>query len=76
MTDRLHNVVSQVLGVSIEALTDTDSPDTIESWDSLAHINLVLALEAEYGLSFSPDEAVELLSVAAIRKFLIKRGLA
>jgi len=76
MTDRLHNVVSQVFGVSVENLTDADRPDSIESWDSLAHINLVLALEAEYEISFSPDEAVEMLSVGAIRKILINRGLA
>ena len=76
MTDRLHNVVSQVFGVSIEKLTDADTPDSIESWDSLAHINLVLALEAEYGISFTPDEAVEMLSVEAIRKILSERGIA
>lgn len=75
MNDRLHNVVSQVFGVSIENLTDMDSPNSIESWDSLAHIDLVLALEAEYGVSFSPDESVQMLSVEAIREILIKRGL-
>lgn len=75
MTDRVHKVVAQVLGASIETLTDADGPSSIESWDSLAHINLVLALEAEYGIRFSSDEAVEMLSVGAIRKILIDRGL-
>jgi acyl carrier protein len=76
MTDRLLNVVSQVLGVSIENLSDADSPASIESWDSIAHINLVVALEAEFEISFSSDDAVEMLSVEAIRKILLKRGIA
>lgn len=72
MTDRLYKVTSQVFGVPIEKLRDEDSPNSIDSWDSLGHINLVLALEAEFGVSISPDEAVEMLSIGAIRKVLVK----
>ncbi len=75
MTDKLLNVVSQVLGVPVENLSDADSPSSIESWDSLAHINLVVALEAEFEISFSSDDAVEMLSVEAIRKILLKHGI-
>jgi acyl carrier protein len=74
MPDRLHRVIAEVLGVSVETLTDEANPSTIESWDSLAHLNLILALAAEFDMQLSPDEAAEMLSVGEIRKILLERG--
>jgi acyl carrier protein len=75
MADKVCDVIAQVLGISIENLTDEDSPDTIESWDSLVHINLVLALEAEFDVSLSPDDVAEMLSVGLVRKTLLEHGV-
>ncbi len=75
MVDKLYNIVSQVFDIPAENLTDEDSPDTIESWNSLAHVNLVMALEAEFGLSLSPDEAEEMLSIGLIRSLLSERDI-
>jgi acyl carrier protein len=75
MPDRLYNVVAEVFGVPVDNLTDEDNPATIESWDSLAHVNLILALEAEFGMVLSPDEAAEMLSVRQIRAILLERGV-
>jgi acyl carrier protein len=59
-------IVAQIFQVPLEELTPNSSPDTIESWDSLAHLNLVLALEQEFGIQFTPEEIEELLSVELI----------
>jgi len=75
MTDRLYNVISQVLGVPVEDITDEDSPDSLESWDSLTHVSLVVSLEAEFNLAISPDDASEMLSVTLIRNILRARGI-
>src|SRR5262249_28355551 len=66
MKERVLAIVSQVLGVEVDALDESSSPDTIESWDSLNHMNLVLALEEEFGVQFSDDQIVQLLSLGAI----------
>ena len=50
---RIFRVVSDVLGVPIEKVNDESSPDTTQAWDSLSHINLILALEAEFAISLS-----------------------
>lgn len=72
-SDRVYRVVSDVLGVPVTAVNDESSPDTIESWDSLAHINLILALEAEFGISLSDEDAVDMLSVRLIKMILAER---
>lgn len=67
MQDRVYAVVSKVMGVPVGEISDDSSPDTIAAWDSLKHMNLVLALEEEFGVRFSPEQIVELLNVELIR---------
>ncbi len=66
LTGRVLRVVSQVLGVPIESLNARSSSDTVEEWDSLTHMNVVLGLEEEFSVSFTDDQIVSLLSVDAI----------
>lgn len=66
LTGRVLRVVSQVLGVPIESLNERSSSDTVEEWDSLTHMNVVLGLEEEFSVSFTDDQIVSLLSVDAI----------
>ena len=63
MRERVRRIVSDVLQLPLEEVRADTSPDTVESWDSIQHLNLVLALEQEFGAQFDPDEIEELLSV-------------
>lgn len=65
--DRLRAVFASVFGIDAARLSDDDSYETIPEWDSVNHINLVLSLEAEFGIQLEPGEIAELTSVAAIR---------
>ena len=40
--------------------------DQIPTWDSINHMNLIVALEEEYKVRFSEDEINELLSLDLI----------
>jgi FkbH-like protein len=68
--ERLLRTLIGVFGVSAEELTDEASPETIERWDSLNHLNLVLAIESEYGISLSPQDALAMQSIGKIREVL------
>ena len=54
------------LEVPLDQVLPQSSPDTIETWDSIHHLNMVLALEQEFGIQFSPEEIEQLLSVELI----------
>jgi acyl carrier protein len=54
---RIKKVMSAVFEIPIESITEESSNDNIENWDSLRHLNLILALEEEFGISM-PDEEV------------------
>ena len=64
---RIKNVMAGVFGVPVEQISEDSSPDTIEKWDSLHHMNLIIALEEDFTLQFSDDEIAELLNFAMIQ---------
>jgi len=73
--DRLCQTVAGVLGVAVSELTDASSPETIPAWDSLNHLNLVMALEGEFGVSLSPEDALEMRTVGLMRAILQRNGV-
>lgn len=64
--ERVRRIVSDVFAVPVDQVTDESSPETIEAWDSMAHLNLVLSLEQEFAITFDLNEIAELTSVPAI----------
>ncbi len=68
--NRIRSIFSDIFQVPLEEVTAQSSPDTIPNWDSLQHLNLVLALEQEFHIQFTPEEIEELLSVELVAALL------
>lgn len=73
--DQLFAVLAEVLNTSPSELTPSTTRDHLDSWDSLAIINLAIALEGEYGISLSAAEVESLTAVKAILALLDKHGV-
>jgi acyl carrier protein len=56
-SEKIKQVMAAVFEVPAETIKEDSSSDNIESWDSLRHLNLILALEEEFGVAI-PDEEV------------------
>lgn len=70
----LREIVASVLDVSPGEIQPGSGPRDFPQWDSAAHIDIVLSVEAEYGVSFTSDEMLEALSVGALEEILRKKG--
>jgi len=55
-------------------ITDMTVAEDIEDWDSLEHINLVLALEDRFSLKFTMDEVIGMKNVGDMVDIVIERG--
>jgi len=66
MKEKVFGVIARVMDVPIESVNEESSPDTIGAWDSLKHMNLIMALEEEVGVQLADEEIVEMLSVELI----------
>jgi acyl carrier protein len=71
--DRVRSVVAAVLKVPEQNLTPQSSPDDIESWDSMHHLQIILALEEEFSVHFDADEIDGLQTVGALTMALGER---
>jgi len=73
--EKLKQVLSRIFNVNLDMITGDASPDTIENWDSVRHMNLVLALEEEFDFEFTDDQVVEIISYALIKIVLKEHGI-
>lgn len=58
----IKRVMADVLDLDVNAITDDTSVDNSPKWDSANHIQLVLALEEEFSVSFDVLELESMLS--------------
>jgi acyl carrier protein len=54
--DRVLGVIAAVLRIPASTLDERSSPDDVSAWDSLQHLQIILALEEEFGVRFQPEE--------------------
>jgi acyl carrier protein len=68
--EKLKEIMAAVFRVDRSTITDQSSMDTIQGWDSLRHINLVLALEEEFKVSIADEDTANITSYPLIRLVL------
>jgi acyl carrier protein len=71
----LKQVLADVFGTPVEAITDNASIDTIEEWDSLKHLNLILALEDKFNITLTEQQTVEIISYELIKLVLAEHSV-
>jgi acyl carrier protein len=73
--DKLKAILEEILLIDDNQYNDSCGPDEIETWDSLATINIANAIEKEFGYSMAPEEIVSLETIGDIKTILISKGV-
>ena len=71
----LRSTVAGVLGVSPDYINDESSMDTIDQWDSMKHLNLVLAIEEVFRVSLTEEQSLEMMSLPLIKLVLNEHNI-
>ena len=61
--ERLEQVFREVFDDDTIVITDGTSAEDIEAWDSLTHVELIVAVEEEFEIKLSAKEIVRLKNV-------------
>ncbi|HTP34172.1 MAG TPA: acyl carrier protein [Candidatus Acidoferrales bacterium] len=72
--EKVRGIAADVLQVAPASLTAESSPQTIETWDSVMHLNLVLALEEQFGFQLEPEEMEEMKNIGAIAALVERKN--
>jgi acyl carrier protein len=67
---QVKQVMSKTFRIPEGQIPDDATPERVAGWDSLGHIELMLALEMEFGVPLPAEAMVELVSLEAIEGFL------
>jgi acyl carrier protein len=66
ITARLQDVFEQVFEVESFPISRELTADSVEAWDSLLHVRLILAVENEFGVNFTAAEIEDLPNVGRL----------
>ena len=58
MEDRLKQLLAVSLGVDPEIIDENASAETIDGWDSLKQMNIIVAVEEEFDIQFDEEESI------------------
>ena len=70
---QVRRIASDVFGIPEERIEAGSSPETLEHWDSIQHLNFVLALEEQFGFQLSPEEMDDMRTIGRAAHILEHR---
>ena len=75
MSDRLYKLIARVMNVPVSDINDVIGPESIESWTSFNGYVLLYELENEFKVKFTLDEAIDVKTIADIKRHLKNHGV-
>lgn len=71
--EKLNEVFQEVFDDASILVSEGTTADDIEDWDSLEHINLVVAVEKEFGIKFNMGEVNQFKNVGEMAEVIAAR---
>lgn len=68
MENRILEIMRSVF--QTDDIDETCSQRNCEKWDSMNHMNLIVELEMEFGVSFEPEEIAQMRSYDEVVQFV------
>ncbi|MBN2287893.1 MAG: acyl carrier protein [Candidatus Glassbacteria bacterium] len=70
MKDKVMETIAAILNLTPGKLGENVSAESLEDWDSINHMKIMIALEEEFGIELSDDEMMEMVSMDRILEVL------
>ena len=66
METELKELMAEVFFIEVTSIDKNSSPETIDQWDSINHLNLIVAIEEKFNISFTDEQITEMLNFGLI----------
>lgn len=74
MSKDVFEIVAKVMNVPLDSVSKESSMDTLLKWDSLHHMNLILAVEEKMGIQFTDEDIISINNVSSLIERIKLRG--
>ncbi len=74
MKEKIKKTIAESLKINPSIITEDLGPGDIPEWDSLAHQNLILALEKDFEVRLDIDEVLEMETFGDIVEILKEKA--
>jgi acyl carrier protein len=75
MEEKLSELLADLFRMNQEEITDSLAMKDVDVWDSLKHMELIVAIESQFGIDLTIDEITAMRSVKEIRRVLKEKGV-
>jgi len=72
---RVRQIVADTLFLTLDDVDANATQENLKNWDSIQHLNVVLALEQAFQVRFPPEDFQTMISVKTIVENLQKKGV-
>lgn len=73
-SERVLQLTAEMIDLPESEITSATSRAKTETWDSLNHLQLITAIEREFGISLSMDEIAAIETVGDLQRIVASRG--
>jgi len=73
MEEKLQKLMAEILKLNESAIKDSLEMKKTEGWDSLKHMELIVAFEQEFSIEFTVDEIVTMLNYQEIKRIILEK---
>jgi len=70
ISDKLKNIILRELDLKEFDLTDETTADQVTGWDSLNHINIIIATEKDFNIKFKGLEILRIKNLGDLQKLI------
>ena len=71
---KLSQIVAKVLEVDVATISDASNAKNTPNWDSMRHIELLLAVEVAFGVQFTMAEITSMQNLGDMHRLLAEKG--
>jgi acyl carrier protein len=73
MKDKIYEILGNTFEIDPNNISENLTQNDIDNWDSFRHLQLIVDLENEFGISFDNEELVSLIDIKTIVNFVYKK---
>ena len=70
VNERIKDTMAAVFNMPVKKISNASSRDNIKNWDSIKHLQLIMALEEEFNVTIDEEHAAGMLNYSLIQNII------